>query len=158
MFRKLLSKITQTLKGGSKRTETARPAHPAKSGRAGSRDRHPRHEKKGGPAAAPRPTSASAHSPKPAHAAPKAAAASAPKPLPEVPKLDTSFTALGLGDRVVGVCTSGAYGHATGKSLTFAYVAPGATEGLEVVILGERHKLGLLPAPVWDPTNARQRA
>jgi dimethylglycine dehydrogenase len=62
------------------------------------------------------------------------------------------------GDRVVGVCTSGAYGHATAKSLTFAYVEPGVTEGLEVVILGERRSLTLLDAPVWDPANARQKA
>ena len=62
------------------------------------------------------------------------------------------------GDRVVGVCTSGGYGHATGKSLTFAYIDPGVTDGLEVVILGERRPLVLLPEPVWDPTNSRQRA
>ena len=62
------------------------------------------------------------------------------------------------GTRVVGVCTSGAYGHATGKSLTFAYLTPGVTEGLEVVILGERRKLTLLPEPAWDPANARQKA
>lgn len=61
------------------------------------------------------------------------------------------------GGRVVGVCTSGGYGHATGKSLTFAYVEPGMTEGLEVVVLGERRKLTLLAEPAWDATNARQR-
>jgi len=61
------------------------------------------------------------------------------------------------GDRVVGVCTSGAYGHATGKSLTFAHVEPGPTEGLEVVILGERRQLTLLPEPAWTrPTLARK--
>ena len=62
------------------------------------------------------------------------------------------------GDSVVGVCTSGGYGHATGKSLTFAYVDPGADTDLEVVILGERRPLTLLAAPAWDPTNARQKA
>lgn len=62
------------------------------------------------------------------------------------------------GDRVVGVCTSGAFGHATGKSLAFAYVEPEASEGLEVVILGERRRLTLLAEPAWDPTNARQKA
>lgn len=61
------------------------------------------------------------------------------------------------GDRVVGVCTSGGFGHATGKSLAFAYVEPGATEGLEVVILGQRRTLTLLDAPVWDPMNAQQK-
>ncbi len=62
------------------------------------------------------------------------------------------------GDRVVGVCTSGGYGHATGKSLAFAYVQPGATKGLEVVVLGERRKLTLLAEPAWDAANARQKA
>ncbi|GAB4384529.1 FAD-dependent oxidoreductase [Albidovulum sp.] len=62
------------------------------------------------------------------------------------------------GDRVVGVCTSGGYGHATGKSLAFAYVDPAATDGLEVVMLGERRPLTLHPGPVWDPENARPRA
>ena len=62
------------------------------------------------------------------------------------------------GDRVAGVCTSGDYGHAVGKSLAFAYVEPDATDGLEVVILGERRALTLLDSPVWDPSNERQKA
>ncbi len=62
------------------------------------------------------------------------------------------------GDRVVGVCTSGGYGHATGKSLAFAYVAPDAVGGLEIIILGERRGFCLHDAPVWDPGNARQTA
>lgn len=62
------------------------------------------------------------------------------------------------GDAVVGVCTSGSYSHSTGKSLGFAYVEPGATEGLEVVILGERRAFTLLDFRVWDPSNARQKA
>jgi dimethylglycine dehydrogenase len=62
------------------------------------------------------------------------------------------------GDRVVGVCTSGAFGHATGKSLAFAYVSPEAVADLEVVILGERRGLTTLPEPAWDPSNARQKA
>ena len=62
------------------------------------------------------------------------------------------------GDRVVGVCTSGGFGHATGKSLTFAFVSPEADKDLEVVILGERRALTLLDAPAWDPANARQKA
>lgn len=61
------------------------------------------------------------------------------------------------GDKVVGVCTSGGYGHATGKSLGFAYVDQNAMDDLEVVILGKRRALTLLEAPVWDPTNARQK-
>ena len=62
------------------------------------------------------------------------------------------------GDKVVGVCTSGGYGHATGKSLAFAYVDPDATDGLEVLVLGERRALTLHDAPVWDAANERQKA
>lgn len=62
------------------------------------------------------------------------------------------------GEKLVGVCTSGGYGHATGKSLGFAYVEPEASEGLEIVILGERRPFTLLDAPAWDPSNARQKA
>ncbi|MCP4379741.1 MAG: aminomethyl transferase family protein, partial [bacterium] len=62
------------------------------------------------------------------------------------------------GERVVGVCTSGGYGHATGKSLVFAYLDPDCIDGLEVVILGERRALTLLNEPAWDPGNARQKA
>lgn len=61
------------------------------------------------------------------------------------------------GDKVVGVCTSGGYGHATGKSLAFAYVDPDLCEGLEVVILGGRRAFNLLAEPAWDPSNARQK-
>ena len=62
------------------------------------------------------------------------------------------------GERVVGVCTSGGFGHAVGKSLAFAYVSPEADKELEVVILGERRAFTLLGAPAWDPANARQKA
>jgi len=62
------------------------------------------------------------------------------------------------GDRVVGVCTSGAFGHATDKSLAFAYVNPDVSAGLEVVILGERRALTLLDDPARDPTNALQKS
>ncbi|PIV77794.1 MAG: aminomethyltransferase [Rhodobacteraceae bacterium CG17_big_fil_post_rev_8_21_14_2_50_63_15] len=62
------------------------------------------------------------------------------------------------GDRVVGVCTSGGFGHVVGQSLAFAYVSPEAVKDLEVVILGERRALMLLDAPAWDPANARQKA
>lgn len=61
------------------------------------------------------------------------------------------------GNRVVGICTSGGFGHTTGKSLTFAYVDRGANSGLEVVVLGERRALTLLDTPAWDPSNARQK-
>ena len=65
------------------------------------------------------------------------------------------------GADVVGVTTSGGYGHHVGKSLAFAYVdpdraAPGS--GLEVALLGERRGATVLAGPVYDPDNARLRA
>ncbi len=65
------------------------------------------------------------------------------------------------GERIVGVTTSGAFGHVTGKSLAFAYVDPGlATPGtaLAVEILGETRPARVLAEPVWDPANRRLRA
>ena len=62
--------------------------------------------------------------------------------------------------RLVGLTTSGAYGHAVEKSLAFAYVdpqlvAPGT--GFEILMLGERRKARVLEAPAWDPLNERLR-
>ncbi len=65
------------------------------------------------------------------------------------------------GERLVGVTTSGAYGHVTGKSLAFAYVEPAtARPGTElaVEILGERRTARVLAGPVRDPENRRLRA
>lgn len=65
------------------------------------------------------------------------------------------------GDTIIGLTTGGAFGHATGKSLAFAYVAPDkvapGTE-FEVLMFTERHRARVLPDVVWDPENARLRA
>ena len=63
--------------------------------------------------------------------------------------------------RVIGVTTSGGYGHAVGKSLAFAFVepvfaAPGSM--FEVAILGQPRRAEVLPALLYDPDNARMRA
>ena len=63
--------------------------------------------------------------------------------------------------KLIGVTTSGGFGHATGKSLAFAYVssgheAPGAK--LEVALLCERRRATVLAEPVRDPGNERLRA
>jgi dimethylglycine dehydrogenase len=63
--------------------------------------------------------------------------------------------------RAVGVTTSGGYGHATGKSLGFAYVEPAfAAPGTQVIveILGEPRRATVLSEPVYDPENLRLRA
>ncbi len=65
------------------------------------------------------------------------------------------------GDRVIGVTTSGGYGHATGLSLGFAYVDSGfdaVGTKLEIMLLGERRAAEVIPASVYDPSNARLKA
>lgn len=60
--------------------------------------------------------------------------------------------------KIVGITTSGAYGHYVEKSLVFAYVGTGykkATGLLEIEILGKLCKATILPEPVWDPRNTR---
>jgi dimethylglycine dehydrogenase len=65
------------------------------------------------------------------------------------------------GDKVVGVTTSGAFGHKVGKSLAFAYVDPKlAAEGTEfdVLVFTEKRRARIIPESVWDAENARLRA
>ena len=62
---------------------------------------------------------------------------------------------------LVGLTTSGTFGHSVGTSLAFAYVeprcqAPG-TE-LEIALMGERRPARVLAEPAFDPTSARARA
>jgi dimethylglycine dehydrogenase len=63
--------------------------------------------------------------------------------------------------RAIGVTTSGGFGHATGKSLAFAYVDAGyetAGTRLEVELIGDRYPATVLAEPVYDPENARPRS
>ena len=65
------------------------------------------------------------------------------------------------GDTVVGMVTSGGYGHRTGKSLALGYVAaahaaPG-TE-LEIELLGTRRAARTVAESPYDPQNARPRS
>ncbi len=63
--------------------------------------------------------------------------------------------------KVVGVTTSGGYGHATGKSLGFAYVEPALAapgSGFEIDLLGAPRAATVLAEPIYDPQNARLRA
>jgi dimethylglycine dehydrogenase len=62
---------------------------------------------------------------------------------------------------VVGVTTSGAYGHAVEKSLAFAYVPPTLIEdgtALEVMVFTEMRKARIIPESIWDPMNERLKA
>ena len=69
--------------------------------------------------------------------------------------------AVWVGDRVVGITTSGGYAHWLGQSLAVAYVdaavaAPGTRLGVE--ILGDRRPAVVLAEPPFDPENLRPRA
>jgi dimethylglycine dehydrogenase len=61
----------------------------------------------------------------------------------------------------VGVTTSGGYGHATQKSLGFAYVGPKYAKvgtRLLVELLGQQYKAVVIGDPVWDAGAIRSRA
>jgi len=65
------------------------------------------------------------------------------------------------GESVIGMTTSGAYGHTVQRQLIFAYVQPmkaiaGAT--FEIEILGERYQAEVLSQPIYDPKNERLRS
>jgi dimethylglycine dehydrogenase len=65
-----------------------------------------------------------------------------------------------VGDKVIGVTTSGAYGHTVGKQLIFAYVNPvdgSLPATFEVEILGERYQAEVLSEPIYDPKSERLR-
>ena len=61
------------------------------------------------------------------------------------------------GDRVVGVVSSGAYGHRVDKKLALAYLHPDALDGgdLSVEIIGERLAAQTLSIAPYDPGNKR---
>ena len=64
-------------------------------------------------------------------------------------------------DKLVGLVSSGGYGHTVGRSLAFAYVdAELATEdaALEIDILGEQCLATVMTKPLHDPGNTRLRA
>ena len=63
--------------------------------------------------------------------------------------------------KIVGLTTSGAYGHAVNKSLAFAYVPPElAAIGtkFEVMVFGEMRNASIIPESIWDSENTRLRA
>ncbi|MBS7690632.1 aminomethyl transferase family protein [Pseudomonas lalucatii] len=71
-----------------------------------------------------------------------------------------NFEPVLAGDKVVGVVSSGGYGHCVQKSLAFAYVqADQAAVGtaLSVLILGQRRAARVIKAPAFDPQNLRPR-
>ena len=65
------------------------------------------------------------------------------------------------GDRLIGLTTSGTWGHTVGRGLAFAYVDPGYRDPgttFEISLLGERRRATVLAEPAHDPANQRLRA
>jgi dimethylglycine dehydrogenase len=65
------------------------------------------------------------------------------------------------GDRIIGVTTSGAYGHYVEKSLAFAYVESGyepSGTAFQIRILGKNRAATVLGEAIWDPANNRLKS
>jgi len=65
------------------------------------------------------------------------------------------------GESVIGVTTSGAYGHTVGKQLIFAYVKSVTgtrVSSFDIEILGKRYHAEVLSQPIVDPGNERLRS
>jgi dimethylglycine dehydrogenase len=65
------------------------------------------------------------------------------------------------GDQIVGMTSSGGYGHRTGKSIALGYVLPDlAAPGtkLEVEVLGRKLAAEVVAMPLYDPKNVKMKA
>jgi dimethylglycine dehydrogenase len=65
-----------------------------------------------------------------------------------------------VGERLVGLVTSGAFGHHVGMSLALGYLdvdVIGASPELTVFVVGEPRSARLLPEPPYDPSGFRLR-
>ena len=166
MLRKLLSKISQSFKPGTKRVEAAKPSQPAKSSHRDGGNAHRGRSDKKGPAHGHAPAARPAHAPqvKPARPSPKAVVPP-PKPLPEVPQLDTPFSALGLGDRIAYAVQQKGYENPTpiqaqaipvvlaGKDVIgSAQTGTGKTAAFSLPILQRLGKHGAIRCLVLEPT------
>ena len=66
-----------------------------------------------------------------------------------------------FGDRIVGMTSSGGYGHRTAKSIALGYVPPElAAPGtmLEVEVLGEKLRAEVAAMPLYDPNNSKMKS
>jgi dimethylglycine dehydrogenase len=64
-------------------------------------------------------------------------------------------------DRIVGLTTGGAYGHAVNRSLAFAYVESALAQPgtqFEVMMMDKRCPATVLPCAAWDPDNTHLKA
>jgi dimethylglycine dehydrogenase len=66
-----------------------------------------------------------------------------------------------IDDELGGLTSSGGYGFALQKSLTFAYLRPSLLRDharIEISVRGERRTARVIPQPAWDPKNERLRS
>lgn len=71
------------------------------------------------------------------------------------------FEPVHLQDRLIGMTTSGGFGHRTGSSLALAMIESEFTEtgtNMTVDVAGERRDAMVIPQSPYDPTGARMRA
>ena len=64
------------------------------------------------------------------------------------------------GDDLIGVVTSGGYGHTVGKNIALAYVDTPYSElgtKLEIEIIGTRSPAEIVASPIFDPEHVRPR-
>ena len=64
------------------------------------------------------------------------------------------------GGNMVGRATAGGYGHVIRRSLAIGYVKPGSSApgtGLQIEILGKRHRATVIPESPYDPENLQLR-
>ncbi len=65
------------------------------------------------------------------------------------------------GGKIVGLTTSGAYGHKVEKSLAFAYVDPQLTAdgtAFEIMVFTEKRQARIIPESIWDAANTRLKS
>ena len=65
------------------------------------------------------------------------------------------------GERLMGITTSGTWGHSVGKSLAFAYVDPAFADPgstFDIAIMNERRPATVLAEAAFDPKNEKPRA
>jgi dimethylglycine dehydrogenase len=66
-----------------------------------------------------------------------------------------------IDDELGGLTSSGGYGFALQKSLTFAYLRPSLLRDharIEISVRGERRTAHVIPQPAWDSKNERPRS
>ena len=65
------------------------------------------------------------------------------------------------GEELIGLTTSGTWGHTTGRGLAFAYVKPqykASGTRFEVQLMSDRRPAMVLDGPAYDPNNEKPRA